>query len=61
MNTEKYLAILQDKIGVAVFATINEEQQPDSRYINIGVANDQGIFYLKQILKKRQKKVYLML
>lgn len=46
MTATKYLAILQDKIGAAVFATINEQQKPDSRFINIGVANDQGIFFM---------------
>lgn len=46
MSTEKYMSILQDKIGVAVFGTNNENQKPDSRYINIGVANDQGVFFM---------------
>lgn len=46
MTANKYLAILQDKIGAAVFGTINEEQKPDSRFINIGVANEQGIFFM---------------
>ncbi|MGO4927559.1 pyridoxamine 5'-phosphate oxidase family protein [Fundicoccus sp. Sow4_F4] len=46
MSAEKYLAILQDKVGVAVFGTVNEDQKPDSRYINIGVANDQGVFFM---------------
>ena len=46
MNAEKYLNILQDKIGAAVFATIDENQQPDSRFINVGVANAQGVFFM---------------
>lgn len=52
MNVEKYFDILQNKIGAAVFATINEEHQPDSRYINIGVANDQGIFFMTSAASK---------
>ncbi|MRI84793.1 pyridoxamine 5'-phosphate oxidase family protein [Aerococcaceae bacterium WS4759] len=46
MNAEKYLSILQDKIGAAVFATVDENQQPDSRYINVGVANEKGVFFM---------------
>lgn len=46
MSAENYLKILQDKIGLAVIGTINDKQNPDSRYINIGVANEQGVFFM---------------
>lgn len=46
MNIADYMKKLKEDIGVAVFSTIDENQQPDSRYINIGMANDSGVFFM---------------
>lgn len=45
MNTEEILQILE-QIGVAVFATVDEDGRPHARHAHIGVANEHGIFFM---------------
>lgn len=46
MNYQDYLQMLQEKIGAAVFSTIDENGQPQARYINVGVGNENGVFFM---------------
>lgn len=46
MEYKKYLALLQDEIGAAVFSTVDKDGLPQSRYINVGVGNENGIFFM---------------
>ncbi|AMB99111.1 ABC transporter ATP-binding protein [Aerococcus urinaehominis] len=46
MKVADIMKILQDDIGVAVIATADESGQPHGRFINIGVANDQGVLFM---------------
>lgn len=46
MDYGKYLTFLQEKVGAAVFATVDAEGLPQSRFINIGVGNESGIFFM---------------
>lgn len=41
----KYMDILA-KIGACVFSTVDEEGHADARYANVGVANEQGVFFM---------------
>lgn len=46
MNYQDYLQMLEEKIGAAVFSTIDENGQPQARYINVGVGNENGVFFM---------------
>lgn len=40
-----YMQILEE-IGAAVFATVDQDGKPQTRFANIGVANENGIFFM---------------
>lgn len=40
------LKILQDDVKVGIFATVDKDGKPHARPINIGVANEEGIFFM---------------
>ena len=46
MNIETIMQILQDQMKVAVFATVDEDNKPHARHANIGVANENGVFFM---------------
>lgn len=46
MELQDVLKILQDDVRVGIFATVDEEGKPHARPINIGLANEQGIFFM---------------
>lgn len=46
MQVEDILAILQNDIKAAVFSTVDANNKPHARFINIGVANENGIFFM---------------
>lgn|SRR5699024_3689470 len=46
MQVEDILSILQNDIKAAVFSSVDAEGKPHARYINVGVANEQGIFFM---------------
>lgn len=46
MKVDDILKILQDQMKVAVFATVDENNKPHARYAHIGVANQNGIFFM---------------
>ncbi|HIY56743.1 MAG TPA: pyridoxamine 5'-phosphate oxidase family protein [Candidatus Tetragenococcus pullicola] len=46
MEIEDIMDILQNKMKVAVFATVDEENKPHARHVTIGVANKHGIFFI---------------
>lgn len=45
MDIETIMAILEE-MQVGVFATVDDEGKPHARYINIGVANEEGVFFM---------------
>lgn len=45
MDIETIMAILEE-MQVGVFATVDQEGKPHARYINIGVANEEGVFFM---------------
>lgn len=45
MDVRDILTILED-MGVAVFATVDKDGLPHARHFHIGVANEQGIFFM---------------
>lgn len=46
MSTADYMTKLKEEIGLAVFSTVDADGKPDSRYINIGMANESGVFFM---------------
>lgn len=46
MQVNEILEILQNDMRVAIFATVDNQGKPHARPINIGVANEQGIFFM---------------
>ena len=46
MEVQEILNILQNDMEVAVFATVDSEGKPHARHAHIGVANEQGIFFM---------------
>lgn len=46
MEIEDILKVLQDQMKVAIFATVDEENKPHARHAHIGVANENGIFFM---------------
>lgn len=45
MQVKEILAILEE-MGVAVFATVDADGLPHARHFHIGVANEQGVFFM---------------
>lgn len=45
MELQDYMKILEN-IGAAVFATVDSDGKPHTRFANIGVANENGIFFM---------------
>lgn len=46
MKVNDIMKILQDDMKIAVFSTVDENGQPHARHINIGVANEEGVFFM---------------
>ncbi len=46
MKIRDILKILEEDMKVAVISTVDEDGQPHARHINIGVANENGIFFM---------------
>lgn len=46
MEVTEILKILQQDIKAAVFSTVDAEGKPHARHANVGVANEQGIFFM---------------
>lgn len=46
MKVNDIMRILQEDMKVAVISTVDENNQPHARHINIGVANEDGIFFM---------------
>lgn len=46
MKVNDIMRILQDDMKVAVISTVDEDNQPHARHITIGVANEEGIFFM---------------
>ena len=46
MKIEDIMQVLQNQMKVAVFATVDENNQPHARHANIGVANENGVFFM---------------
>ncbi|MGX7106530.1 pyridoxamine 5'-phosphate oxidase family protein [Hutsoniella sourekii] len=46
MNVETIMEILQNEMKVAVFATVDQEGKPHARHAHVGVANEQGVFFM---------------
>lgn len=45
MELKDIMSVLQE-MNAAVFATVDEEGNPHARYMYIGVANEQGLFFM---------------
>ena len=45
MALQDYMTILEN-MGAAVFATVDSEGKPRTRFANVGVANENGIFFM---------------
>lgn len=46
MELNDMMSILQNDMKVAVFATVDQEGKPHARHAHVGVANEQGIFFM---------------
>lgn len=46
MEFKDMMSILQDDIKVVVFSSVDSQGNPHARYINVGVANESGIFFM---------------
>lgn len=46
MKLEEVMRILQEQIKVAVFATVDENNKPHARHAHVGVATEQGVFFM---------------
>lgn len=46
MEIQDIMKILEKDMKVAVFSTVDEDNQPHARHINIGVANEEGVFFM---------------
>lgn len=46
MKIQDIMKILEKDMKVAIFATVDEDNQPHARPINIGVANEEGVFFM---------------
>lgn len=46
MKIEDIMKILEEDMKVAVISSIDENNNPHARHIHIGVANDEGVFFM---------------
>src|SRR5699024_1975009 len=46
MEVNDIMQILEKDMKVAVFATVDENGKPHARHAHIGVANEQGVFFM---------------
>lgn len=46
MELNDIMQVLQEQMGVAVFATVDEQNKPHARHAHIGVANESGVFFM---------------
>lgn len=46
MKINDIMQILQDDMKIAVVSTVDEDGQPHARHINMGVANENGVFFM---------------
>lgn len=46
MSHTQYLEFLEKEIGASVFSTADENGKVHSRIINVGVGNEQGVFFM---------------
>lgn len=46
MELKDVMKILKEDMGVAIFSSVDENNQPHARPINVGVANDDGVFFM---------------
>ncbi|EFR31142.1 pyridoxamine 5'-phosphate oxidase family protein [Eremococcus coleocola] len=46
MELNDIMRVLKEDMKVAVFSTIDKDGKPHARHANIGVANEQGIFFM---------------
>lgn len=46
MKISDIMKILQEDMKVAVVSTVDETGQPHARHINMGVANEKGVFFM---------------
>ena len=46
MELKDIMAILQNDMKVAVFATVDSEGKPHARHAHVGVANEKGVFFM---------------
>ncbi|MDN6640701.1 MAG: pyridoxamine 5'-phosphate oxidase family protein [Tetragenococcus sp.] len=46
MKIQDIMKILEKDMKVAIFSTVDEDGQPHARPINIGVANEDGVFFM---------------
>ena len=46
MEINDIMRILKEDMKVAIFATVDEHLQPHARPAHIGVANEQGVFFM---------------
>ncbi|GAA3008069.1 pyridoxamine 5'-phosphate oxidase family protein [Tetragenococcus solitarius] len=46
MEIQDIMKILEKDMKVAVFSTVDENGQPHARHINIGVASEEGVFFM---------------
>lgn len=46
MDYSEYLKFLEEEIGASVFSSVDSEGKVHSRIINVGVGNEQGVFFM---------------
>lgn len=46
MKVQDVMKILEEDMKVAVFSTVDENNQPHARHINVGIANEDGVFFM---------------
>lgn len=46
METKDIMKILEEKMKASIFATVDEEGNPHARPITVGVANEEGVFFM---------------
>lgn len=46
VKVKDIMKILEEDMGIAVFSTVDADGQPHARHINIGVANEKGVFFM---------------
>lgn len=46
MEINDIMKILKEDMGVAIFSSVDENNQPHARPINVGVANEDGVFFM---------------